>query len=376
MGVIAALASGLLVDGSMLADLRSGSSVEGQDPSAAAISADLQGRLSDGGIGLKFGLEPSAVLAQSSRVFARGFGQVDLRLDETAWAHLKQGLGYGTVDLSPVGPGGAPAGTAVQPPPTSRFVLVQESSTSLDLDVRASRRLRLAGSAAWMVSGGADAAGRLALPLARGPQVRALLDWLGTPLDAIHLEAAGSDTRYSNQRRASVASFTAGWRTRPSRATELSLSLGPGIGRAQLADQQPLTVAYVVAAADLRSTFTPALAASIGGSVEPVGDALSGEVVERGSARASVTLGRPGGLTASARLIGSLTLTSGGSAPSSPQAGDRFWQGELSAGLPIDSRSSLAAGIRGALFSRPLPGQPDQQWAAFVSYAARLALLR
>jgi len=367
-----------LVDGSVRAEARGGNSVGGQDPSSLGVSADLLGRAPFPDGALRFGLSPSAVLAQGSHLFLRGFGEADLRLGGRGWARLRQALGYGMVDLSPLStlaPSGPVPGT-VQPPPASRFVSVEESTTTLELEYAASRRLRLASSAAWVVSGGADAVARDALPLARGPLLRANLDWAATRLDTLGVELSALDYRYSNGRRASVASLTGTWRTQPWRETELSLGVGPGIGRSQAPDQPVATVLYAVGRADLRVRPVRELSATFGAAIEPLGDPLSGDVVERGSLRTAAVWGRAGGVTLAARLIGSVALTSGAAGPSSPRAGDRYLNGEVSVTVPLDARSSLSAGARGAFLSRPLPDQPEGQWIAFVSYGAQVPLSR
>jgi len=265
--------------------------------------------------------------------------------------------------------------------PPGGFVTIEESSTSLELETRASRRLRIVGSASWVVAGGADAAARTTLPLSRGPLVRASLDWAATRLDTLRLELQALDYRYltdqpAHDRRASVASFTATWRTRLARDAQLSLSLGPGVGRSQLHDQAANTVVYGVGAAELRDALLRDMSASISVGVEPLGDPLTGEIIELGSVRASAVWGRQGGVALAAGLIGSQALTSGSGGPTSAQAGDRYLRGELTATVPLDPRSSLAAGARAAFLSRPVSNQPGDQWVAFVSYVAQVPLLR
>ena len=379
MPAIAALAAGLLIDGSVRTEARGGTSVGGEDPSSAGISLDVQARTSNADGALRFGLSPSAVLAQGRQVFVRGFGEAELRFGRRAWVRLRQALGYGSVDLSPVATVVAPAAgpVPVQSPPGSRFVSLEESNTSLDVDATASRRLRIGGSAAWVVSGGADAEARTSLPLTRGPLLRAHLDWAATRLDMLGLELSARDQRYSNElhQRATVASLTAAWRMRTGRGTELSLSLGPGIGRAEQDDQPATTVAYAVGTADLRATPWRDLSASLGASIEPLGDPLSGEIVERGSVRAAAVWDRHRGVSVAARLNASMAMTSGMGA-TAPRSGDVYLQGELSATVPLSARSNLAVGARGAFLSRPLLNQPEDQWVAFLSYVAQLPLLR
>ncbi len=371
---IAALAAGFIADGSARVEARGGTTDGGQDPNSAGVSADLQARASNPDGALRFGLSPSAVRAQGSQLFVRGFAEAELRFRAGAWARLRQAGGFGSVDLSPVAPGAGPG--PVQPPPGSRFVSVEESSTSLELDVAASRRLRFAGSAAWLVAGGSDADARASFPLSRGPLLRASAEWAATHLDTLRLTLQAFDYRYSTGRRSSVASFEAGWRTQLARGTELSLSLGPGIGRRQAEDQSAATLLYAVGAADLRATPVRDLSVSIGTAVEPLGDPLTGELVERGSLRASAIWDRHRLLALAARLIGSVALTSGIGSPTSPQAGDRYLQAELSATVPLDARSRVAMGARAAFLSRPLLDQPTTQWVAFASYVAQVPLLR
>src|SRR5207245_2278900 len=215
--------------------------------------------------------------------------------------------------------------------PSSRFVSIQESFSSLELDLAVSRRLMLHGFAGWNVSGGADAPSRAEIPLSRGPQLRTSAEWAATRLDSLRAELAAIDYRYSNGRRASVATVTGGWKKVLSPDTELMVVAGPGVGRAQADGQPAAVVPYGVAAADGRVKMTRDILAGMGVSVEPLGDPLTGEVVERGSLRASATWGLRGVGTVSATLAGSVAVTSGSQAAGSAQAGDRFLQAELGA---------------------------------------------
>jgi len=369
-----ALAAGLVADGSVRVEGRGGTTEGGQDPRSIGVSGDLHGRASDADGALRFGLEPSVVLAQGSQLFVRGFGAAELRLRKDAWVRVRQALGYGSIDLSPLAP--AAARVPIQPPPGSGFLSVQESNTSLELDVTATRRLRIAGSASWVVAGGANADARATFPLSRGPLLHASSDWSATRLDTLRLQLEAFDYRYSNDRRASVASLAAGWRTLLARGTQLSTSLGAGIGRSRSEDKTAATVVYAVGGADLRSTPWRNVSASVGALVEPLGDPLSGDLIERGSVRVAAVWDRHRMVALSARVMGSVALTSGSGSPTSPQAGDRYLEGELSATVPLDARSSVAAGIRAAHLSRPILDQPSTQWVAFASYVGQLPLIR
>lgn len=372
--ILAALAAGLVADGSVRVDGRAGSTDGGQDPNGAGVSADLVGRTSGPDGVLRFGASPRVVFAQGRELFARAFGEADLRLRESAWVRLRQSLGYGSIDLSPLATREGPG--PVLPPAGARFVAVQESDTSLELDVATSRRLRLTGSAAWQVNGGASTEARESFPLSRGPLLRASAIWAATRVDLLRLDVQAFDYRYSNGRRASVASLAAGWRMQLARSTDLSVSLGPGIGRAQLEDEPARTLVYAVGTADFRAALARGVVAAIGAGVEPLGDPLTGELVERGSVRASATWERPRSVGVAARLVGSVALTSGTSGPTSPQAGDQYLQAEVAATFPLDPHSTISAGARAALVSRPVLDQPSNQWVAFVAYGAQVPLLR
>jgi hypothetical protein len=387
----AALLSALTLDGSVHAEGRDGAKFAGQDPRAGAITLELNGRSSGPDAALLFGILPSGVLAEEKQVFARAYLGVDVRVGESGSLRLRQRGGYGTVDLSPVGfpiapitgvgepPTQGPGHATVTSPTASRFVFVQESNSSVELDVPATRRLRVLASGAWNVAGGADFAGRQALPLSRGPQARALLEWAATRLDTLRLEATGVDTRYSNvgSTRVSIATLTGGWRTLLSRSTEVSLAAGAGVGRAS--SEAPIatvsTLPYALGSADLRLTGLRDFSAVLGAAVEPVGDALSGDLVERASLRGSAVWGAADALAVTARVTGSVAVTSGKLDVNAAQSGDQYLQGELSLSVPLTRKSRLDLGARGSWLSRPLLNQPTRQWIAFLGYSAQMRLL-
>jgi hypothetical protein len=377
---IAILAGGLALDGSVRGEGRAGTAVPGQGTGSGSFAADVSGQLSGPDGVVRLGLAPSAVLARDDQFFGAGTLEAALRLSAGSWLRLRQRLGYGVMDLSPLS---APASSTpppvtapVQPPPGSRFLTVQESSTSLDLDLAVARRLKLEGSVGWNVSGGADAASRAELPLSRGPRVRASGEWAATPLDSVRGEINAVDATYSNGRRASVGTLTGGWRTALSRSAELLVALGPGVARSRIEGAAAKVSVYGVAAADCRIAAASGLSVAMGLSIEPLGDPLTGEVVERGSVRGSATwgLGRIG--TATASVAASLAITTGSDAETTTQAGDRYVQGELGASFPVTGRSTVGIGLRAISVSRPFAGQPQTQWSGFAAFTAHLPQVR
>src|SRR2546430_3046870 len=132
MTLTIALAGALILDGSVRAEARGGPTAGTEDPTSAGVSADLQGRLPDADVPLRFGLTPSAVLAQGSQLFIRGFGEAGLRLGGGASARLRQAFGYGTIDQSPVAPGAGPG--ARRAPPGRRVPPAPGADTSPEID--------------------------------------------------------------------------------------------------------------------------------------------------------------------------------------------------------------------------------------------------
>jgi hypothetical protein len=377
------LSAGLLLDGSVRAEARDGAVVAGQDPRAAAVAVELNGRNAGPDATLLFGILPSAVLSSDSQLFARGYLETDLRLGGEATLRARQRLGYGTADLSPValvtssGPGGGPP--PVQSPPAVRFVRIQESNSALELEMLATRRLRLLASAVWDVNGGADSAAREVIPLRRGPQGRALLEWAATRLDTLQLEAAGSDASYSNGNHVTIASMTAGWRTLMFRGNELAVAAGAGVGHASHADEAlnpPTTRPYGVATADCRLAPTRDFTFALGGGLEPAGDPLTGDLIQKATLRGAAVWGGNGRISVGARVAGSLAVTSGSLGENGVLAGDQFLQGDLTLSVPVTRRSAVDIGARASFLSRPLPGQADKEWIAFVGFNAQMPLLR
>jgi hypothetical protein len=374
------VAAGLVVDSSVRAEGRAGTAFGGQGSESGAFSANVDARASGPDASFRLELAPSALVAAGNQFFAAGTAEGGLRLDPGSSLRLRQRFGYGIMDFSALAASTSrtplPDTTPVQPPPSSRFVSIQESFTSLELDLEVSRRLNLHGFAGWNVSGGADATSRAEIPLSRGPRLRTSAEWAATRLDSLRAELAATDYTYSNGRRASIATVTGGWERRLAPDAELMIVLGPGAGRAQSNGQRPAVVLYGVAAADCRVQVTRDVLAGMGISVEPLGDPLTGDVVERGSLRASATWGIHDVGTVSASAAGSIAVTSGSQAFGSAQAGDRFLQAELGASFPVAPRSTLGIGLRAAGFSRPPPGQPAAQWAAFIALGTQFPQLR
>jgi len=384
---IAIIAAGLMVEGAVRTEARGGTTISGQDPSSVGAAADIRAAVDGADAALRMGLAPVVVAAQHSEILGRVFAEGELRLASGLQARLRQGLGYGTLDMSPVAGqlfgadsiavfGARPivAGAPAQPPSGTRFVDVEESVTSLAFGIAASRALHVSTLAAWTVSGGANSDARSVLPLAREAHGMARVDWTATRLDVIRFAADAAHTRYSNGLGIRVARATGGASHRLSRTDDCSLDAGAALGSA-FAPATPST-ASLFPAGSAGCTFAPVrdLSASLSAVIEPAGDALSGALVNRGGLRASTTLMLAGHASVVASFSGSTALTSTtANPPTAPRAGDTYLQGELGGSLQPGPRTTVSAGLRAAWFSRPLAGQPPELWAAFVAFTARFA---
>lgn len=378
---IALLAVGWALDGTARSEVRAGSSVAGENPNSATLSTDLRARTAGPDGDFAIGVAPSGTLARGSQIYTRAFAEAGTGRGPVS-ARVRQRLGYGTLDFSPVSgqqqlSGPVEPSAAVQPPPAARFVQVNESNTTLELSAQPLRRLAIGASAGWVVSGGANARSRDLLPLSRGSLAHASLLWATTRLDTLGLEMGWSGLSYSNGRQIRIASLTASWHTRPTRDSDASVALGSALtsGYAEGQRDGPLRF-QTTGSADLRMTLPRNWSASMGVGVAPMGDPLSGDLVERGSFRTSAGWGMVRGGSVSIGAIGSMSLTSGSGRAFSPRAGDRFLEANLTVALPIADRQTLSAGLRAGTLSRPLPGQARGQWIVFLGYDVRVSLLR
>jgi hypothetical protein len=374
---------GVLVDGTARLEGRTGARIAGQpspDIGLAALTLSIQD--DETAVLLRAAIAPQLLLANPGggvveRGFVRGYALLELRDHPALRIQLRQDLGYGSMDISPlagfpvVGPGPLPPGA--QPPPPTPIVRLEEFTTTGLVEVALSRRTRLSADGAWQVSGGADQFSRASIPLARGPRLRTQLTHLLTPLDELDAELFGFDTRYSNGREVTVGNALIGWRDTLARGTRLHLAAGPSLARGVDLNGTARTSVLGVAQADISLSAVAlgergaSLSARL--AVEPVGDVVSGDLTERGGLTTEGTLTVVRGLTLSIQTSGSVALTSGVSGAAGTVRGDRYGLGELRASWTVAPQFEPSAGVRGAWYNRPPGGLPHTQWAAFVSFS-------
>jgi hypothetical protein len=150
--------------------------------------------------------------------------------------------GYGTTNLrlpsSTLAPSQGPGPIPVQPIPSLSTAKYLNASAELGFEARSSARLLVSGAASYLAQGGADAPARTALPLQRGPSLRAALAWAVAADDVLETTLAGSYYSFLGDRPA-FGTITPGPKLWTAQAFETwqhaigsrgSLRLGLGIG--------------------------------------------------------------------------------------------------------------------------------------------------
>jgi len=374
---------------------RGGPALASQPTSTGLASADFSGRSGESNLLVLGGIAPQVVVADTvaqcvvdssdcrrsylhAAVFTRAFAALEVR-DRESWRfRVRQSVGYGTIDLSPLGRLSAAAvqPTAfpgAQPPPEDqRFLLLEDFETTAAFEIALSRRGRLIGDVGWLVSGGADSIARASLPLSRGPRLHAAVTFQQSRLDELDVDISAFDTRYSNDRRASAAGAMFDWRRTMGRGATVRLGAGPALGRAE----DPVTGVNVSLLPAVRAEVQlepdalgeRGLSMSLRIGAEPVGDQVSGYLVERGGVSPGVTWVAFPELRLEARATGSVALTSGLSPGQGvgTMRGDLYAQSELRATWSLTLQEDASIGTRWAWLSHP-QGLPATQWNLFVS---------
>jgi len=200
--------------------------------------------------------------------------------------------------------------------------------------------------------------------------VGARLGFQVTRLDELEADVSGFDSRYSNGRRASGAAATLRWKRMIARGATLVLGAGPGYGRGE--DPAAGTIDSVLPAAQAEALLEPTalgdrrVSMSLRMAVEPVGDQISGDLIERYGATVGIAWAALEELKLDARASGSVALSSGQSGVPGTVRGDRYAQGELRLSWSITRQHDASIGLRGAWQSRSLGGLPPTQWGVFA----------
>lgn len=259
--------------------------------------------------------------------------------------------------------------------PTKALLAIVDSDTTLAFEQDLSRRLRVNATAGFMLYGGADALAQRYLPLQRGPHGSARIGWLLVASDRLSLSASGSQTRFPDGSRATLASLVAGWNHQFNVNTSAELgvgsafdeSSGPNAGRA--GTPFPSVSGALTHTLPLRHG---GLSGRLAASATPQVDRTTGDIYELASAALELNwiLDRDIRFSAISHFGRALS--------GSRQTGTQLVTAEASASYRTGDLATFDAGARSVWQSVPptVPGVlalPGFQWAAFagVSFALR-----
>jgi hypothetical protein len=164
------------------------------------------------------GLRPLWLDAASARL--------ESRFDRTTLS-LAQDASYGSMSFADLtfapSPEGAPPRVDVVP--SSQIVEFESTSTTLASRTQ-TLRWAFGSSIGYQLSGGADSASRLVIPLQKGPVAEATATFAGSPVDGFVTTLTGSETTFSSGPEIILGEVDEGWRRRWSAVTETDVTLG------------------------------------------------------------------------------------------------------------------------------------------------------
>src|SRR5580658_4965275 len=150
------------------------------------------------------GLRPLWLDAGSARLESR-YGRTTLSLAQEA--------SYGSMSFADLtfapGPEGAPPHVDVVP--TSKIIEFESTSTTLGSRTE-TRRWEVVSSVGYQLSGGADDASRLIIPLQKGPLAEAMAAFAASPVDHFATTLTGSETAFSSGPEIILGEEDEGWK--------------------------------------------------------------------------------------------------------------------------------------------------------------------
>jgi hypothetical protein len=171
-----------------------------------------------------------------------GVARLDWHADNSTTMSLEQGGSYGALSFAALAfpPGSEGAAPRVDVVPSSQIIQFESSSTTLASRVEG-RRWDLRSTVGYQVSGGADGAARLVVPLQMGPLAEAVVTSATSPVDHLATMAIGSETKFSSGPEIALVEGDERWKHMWSAFTETDLTLGVSEGRVRASALVPAT---------------------------------------------------------------------------------------------------------------------------------------
>jgi hypothetical protein len=214
-----------------------------------------------------------------------GSARIESRFSDTALS-LAQQASYGSMSFADLtfapGPEGAPPHVDVVP--SSKIIEFESTSTTLGSRTEM-RRWEVVSSVGYQLSGGADGASRLIIPLQKGPLAEAMAAFAASPVDHFATTLTGSETAFSSGAEIVLGEEDEGWKHRWSPVTEIEATLGVSEARVRASPYtQNSAPTYPVAEVVLEQSILTAedrMTVRIGSRIGPVINRLLGIVDER-----------------------------------------------------------------------------------------------
>jgi hypothetical protein len=150
--------------------------------------------------------------------------------DEDTALSLEQDATYGATNFAALTFAPSPEEQPTMPPrvdviPTSQIVQFESSTTTLGSRI-VGRRWDFRSHVGYQLSGGADDASRLVVPLQKGPLADATLTFAQSPVDHFATTVTASQTEFSSGPEIALGEVDEGWKHRWSPLTETTFALG------------------------------------------------------------------------------------------------------------------------------------------------------
>jgi hypothetical protein len=269
---------------------------------------------------------------------------------------------YGQTDLSPVSQPIIDPKAPLQASPNGPLAY-QMTETTAGLEAGLGKHSRLALSGGWLVSGGANAAARVDLPLQRGPLADLSVTADVSRIDSVATQLAATSAMFSTGMRTTVGTAEELW-TR-SLGWGFGLRLGAGAGVTATRQGSAATSVLVLPVGEAGLSYKPTLRLqklelSVAMRGAPVVDRLTGEAYEQVQVDAAFAWAPVRIVKLNARLLIGVITTG-------VQKGGSLGALEVGAVLATGPIWSVGAGVRAARQGAP---QPFTDFGGFVNFTA------